>query len=122
MHAYIHIYIYTPGTSLSSILVIEPSKTRSFPIKTRVIWVPGKYIYIVYFLGEEYLHTVHNVIGKNDVHWNYPTKIWRGSAKALEMGYLFPASLLSGGRGKARMSLSLLWWLHAVLHAMIHPT
>ena len=30
-----------PGTRFSSILVLEPSKTRSFPIKTRVIWVPG---------------------------------------------------------------------------------
>ena len=27
---------------LSSILVVEPSKTRSFPIKTWDIWVPGK--------------------------------------------------------------------------------
>ena len=27
----------------NSILVVEPFKTRSFPIKTRVIWVPGKY-------------------------------------------------------------------------------
>ena len=27
---------------LSSILVVEPSKTRSFPIKTWVTWVPGK--------------------------------------------------------------------------------
>ena len=35
-----------PGTCLEpSILVVEPSKTRSFPIKTRVIWVPGIYIY-----------------------------------------------------------------------------
>ena len=30
-----------PGTCLSSILVVEPFKTGSFPIKTRVIWVPG---------------------------------------------------------------------------------
>ncbi len=34
---WIYIYIYIPGTCLSSILVVEPSKTRSFPIKTRVI-------------------------------------------------------------------------------------
>ena len=33
--------IYVPGTCLSSILVVEPFKTRSFLIKTRVIWVPG---------------------------------------------------------------------------------
>ena len=30
-----------PGTCLSSIFGFQPSKTRSFPIKTRVIWVPG---------------------------------------------------------------------------------
>ena len=48
MHTYlshIYIYIFMPGTCLEpSILVVEPSKTRSFPIKTRVIWVPGIYI------------------------------------------------------------------------------
>ena len=32
---------FVPGSCLSSILVVEPSKTRSFPIKTRVIWAPG---------------------------------------------------------------------------------
>ena len=37
----IYIYTYIPRTCLSSILVVEPSKTRSFPIKTRVIWVLG---------------------------------------------------------------------------------
>ncbi len=31
-----------PGTCLSSILGLQPSKTSSFPIKTGVIWVPGK--------------------------------------------------------------------------------
>ena len=39
------IYIYIPGTYLSSIFSLDHSKTRSFPIKTRVIWVPGIYIY-----------------------------------------------------------------------------
>ena len=43
---YIIYYIYTPGTCLSSILGFEPSKRRPFPFKTRVIWVPGIYIYI----------------------------------------------------------------------------
>ena len=53
MYIYICIYIYiyvlsiflfvflVPGTCLSSISSLGPSKTRSFPIKTRVIWVPG---------------------------------------------------------------------------------
>ena len=32
-----------PGTCLSFIFSLDPSKTRSFPIKTRVNWVPGKF-------------------------------------------------------------------------------
>ncbi len=36
-----YVYIYIPGTCLSSILEFEPSKRRPFPIKTGVIWVPG---------------------------------------------------------------------------------
>ena len=39
------IYIYIPGTCLSSILGFEPSKRRPFPFKTRFIWVPGIFIY-----------------------------------------------------------------------------
>ena len=39
--------IYTiPGTQMTSIFEGQPSKTRPFPIKTRVIWVPGICIYI----------------------------------------------------------------------------
>ena len=37
------IYIYIPGTCSSSILGLQPSKRRPFPIKTGVIWVPGIY-------------------------------------------------------------------------------
>ena len=37
---------YIPGTSLSSILGLQPSKRRPFPFKTTVIWVPGIYGYI----------------------------------------------------------------------------
>ena len=33
--------LYIPGPCLSSFLVVKPSKTTSFPIKTRVMWVPG---------------------------------------------------------------------------------
>ena len=39
------IYIYIPGTCLSSMLGVKPSKTRPCSSKTRVIWVPGIYIY-----------------------------------------------------------------------------
>ena len=41
-----NVYIYIPGTQLTSIFEGQPSKTRPFPIKTRAIWVPGIYIYI----------------------------------------------------------------------------
>ena len=39
--------IYIPGTCLSSILEVEPSKTRPFSSKTRVIEVPGRYKVLV---------------------------------------------------------------------------
>ena len=39
-----------PGTGLSSILSLGPSKTRSFPIKTVVIWVPGMYYTILIYV------------------------------------------------------------------------
>ena len=46
-YVYIFVYIYyIPGTCLSPVLGVQPSKTRSCPIKTGVIWVPGIYIYI----------------------------------------------------------------------------
>ena len=32
---------YVPGTQMTSIFEGQPTKTRPFPIKTRVIWVPG---------------------------------------------------------------------------------
>ena len=34
--------LFVSGTCLSYIFVVELYKTRSFPIKTRVIWVPGE--------------------------------------------------------------------------------
>ena len=43
------IYIYNilvPGTQMTSIFEGKPHKTRPFPIKTSVSWVPGIYIYI----------------------------------------------------------------------------
>ena len=39
---YIYIYVYIPGTQTTSIFEGHPPKTRLFPIKTRVIWVPGR--------------------------------------------------------------------------------
>ena len=38
---YYRIYINIPGTCLSPILGLQPSKTRSFPMKIEVIWVAG---------------------------------------------------------------------------------
>ena len=41
----VYVNVYIPGTCVSSILVVEPSKTRSnFQSKTRVIW--GLYIHL----------------------------------------------------------------------------
>ena len=37
---------YQPGTLLSSMFSFDPSKTMSFPTKTRVTWAPGIYIHI----------------------------------------------------------------------------
>ena len=53
-----YIYIYIPGTCLSSILGLQPSKTRSFPSKTEVIWVPGIHKYIDMYVTLFCLYTV----------------------------------------------------------------
>ena len=42
---YLQMWYYIPGTQLTSIFEGQPSKTRPFPIKTRVCWVLGIYIY-----------------------------------------------------------------------------
>ena len=47
------IELYIPGTQMTSIFEGQPPKTRPFPIKTRVIWVPG--IYTVAFFLLSYL-------------------------------------------------------------------
>ena len=57
-----YVYIYIPGTCLASILVVEPSKTRSFPIKTRVIWVGGILKYIIYLLSQFYVLRVLDLV------------------------------------------------------------
>ena len=41
-----YIYIYIPGTQLTSIFEGQPSKTMTLSIKARAIWVLGIYIYI----------------------------------------------------------------------------
>ena len=52
---WLFIYIYIPRTQLTSIIFEgQPSKTRPFSIKTRVIWVPGIYIedYTIHLYGD----------------------------------------------------------------------
>ena len=61
IHIYIYIYvymclhsvdlygIYIPRAQITSIFEGQPSKTRPFPIKSRVIWVLGIYIYMPTF-------------------------------------------------------------------------
>ena len=62
------IYIYIPGTCLSSILGFEPSKRRPFPFKTRVIWVPGYYILVrlilIWWFQRFFIFTP--ILAKND--------------------------------------------------------
>ena len=43
--------IYIPRTQLSSIFEGQPSKTRPFSIKTRVIWVLGIYMSIYTYMN-----------------------------------------------------------------------
>ena len=50
--------LYIPGTQMTSIFEGQPPKTRPFPIKTRVIWVPGIYIVSISI----YFHLYHLVI------------------------------------------------------------
>ena len=42
--------------------MVEPSKTRSFPIKTRVIWVAGILKYIIYLLSQFYVLRVLDLV------------------------------------------------------------
>ena len=49
---------YTWNPNWTSIFEGQPPKTRSFPTKTRVIWVPDIYIYIHIFV-EWYTHISH---------------------------------------------------------------
>ena len=53
-------YIYIPRTQLTSIFEGQPSKTRPFSIKTRVIWVLG--IHILYIQ----LYTLVTLCGHNN--------------------------------------------------------
>ena len=48
LHKHVYTILNVPGTHLSLVLGVGPSKTGSFIIKTRVIWVPGIYIINVF--------------------------------------------------------------------------
>ena len=73
LYVYIHIiystYIYIPRTQMTSIFEGQPSKTRAFPIKTRVIWVPGIYISIYI-----YIHIVFSSSNHRDLSRCPPKK------------------------------------------------
>ena len=55
IYKYIH---YIPGTQMTSIFEGQPPKTRPFPIKTRVSWVPGMYCFISFRCGLDDNHNV----------------------------------------------------------------
>ena len=44
--------LYIPGTQRTSVFEAQPAKTMPFPIKTRVIWVPGMHICIYIYIHE----------------------------------------------------------------------
>ncbi len=58
---FIYIYIYIPRTQITSIFEGQAPKTRPFPIKTRVIWVPGIYIYIHMYI-DNYIYPIDRMI------------------------------------------------------------
>ena len=60
LYSTVFIYIYIPRTPMTSIFEGQPPKTRPFPIKTRVIWVLGIYIYTLW------LQTVRLSFGFNE--------------------------------------------------------
>ena len=47
---YYNLARYIPRTQLTSIFEGQPSKTRPFPFKTRVSWVPGIYTWILWLV------------------------------------------------------------------------
>ena len=74
---------YIPGTQMSSIFEGQPHIIRPFPFKTRVLWVPGVYIYIypiyiLYSLLSQALLTVtfaQGVIPKRSTQRSLPLEV-----------------------------------------------
>ena len=65
----LYIYMYS---SLSFVLGVEASKRRPFPIKTRVIWVPGMYSYPCPCFSQKFFakeHVVNSITLKVNVTW-----------------------------------------------------
>ena len=83
-----YIDIYTPGTCLSSILGVEPPKTRPFRTKTRVSWVPGKYISYVHILG------MSSDVKLTCFHQSrlFFFKVWESSSSQQKRGLMFLSS------------------------------
>ena len=64
-------WCYIPETCLSPVLGLQPSKTRSFPIKSGVIWVPGVYINLYIYstycnVHKSYMYTSMWLVFPND--------------------------------------------------------
>ena len=69
---------------MTSIFEGQPPKTRPFPNKTRVIWVPGIYIYVYYIY-----YTYYTLSDVPDVPplWSFPVML-AGRARPI---YLLPS-------------------------------
>ena len=57
-----YIYIYTPGTQMTRVLIGKGLVLGGWPSKIEVIWVPGIYIYIIYILSSQN-KTLHDLKG-----------------------------------------------------------
>ena len=68
VHISIYNYIYIFRTQMTSIIEGKPLKTRPFPTKTRVIWVPGIRILFAHIFFTQIF----------PAFWNTPAKFPRG--------------------------------------------
>ena len=68
-----YLFIYVPRAPMTSIFEGRPSKTRPFPIKTRVIWVLG-----IYHVTNRYPNSKISRILSGMVNW-FPSASVDGS-------------------------------------------
>ena len=106
------------GTCLSSILVVEPSKLRSFPIKTRGIWVPGRHCF--FFKSPKYCScnpfvAISTYDWRNLLRWLEPgfdpgSRRRKSIAKEEVGAYIMYIKLEVGNLGVTRFKKVYMYW------------